>query len=350
MSERPDRRSPTTPQSPTTPPSPATPRPPPTPPSPLSATSAPTPRTSSPPPTPSEGWFGPTTWLGQVVHNPLQLLDAGYAKQWYARASAANWQAGGGWNRFEAIVQDAAGGHIATFFGSPQSAAQAWWSVGLTVPTFFVSGLLSLSSRGAEALATFSAGRSAFSALAAATDSLTGGQRLTPLDASLKALGLLGNAATKERVAQFLKFNPDGPVTAWDALRGVYDKSDAIAKVRQAISSISWGNRVIDAAERSARQSIQQSITKSASPQVGGILFENCAASLTDIAEILGAYWDAERGSLVLIGNSEGYGEPRPLDLPPMDADHLGVALRAALMGEPIGPSENERVMRGKVR
>jgi hypothetical protein len=74
-------------------------------------------------------------------------------------------------------------------------------------------------------------------------------------------------------------------------------------------------------------------------PQVGGVLFDNCDAVLTGIAEITAAFWDAPSGSLVLIGKADVDGEVMRFALPAMDADHLKVALRAALAGQPLGVS-----------
>jgi YD repeat-containing protein len=72
---------------------------------------------------------------------------------------------------------------------------------------------------------------------------------------------------------------------------------------------------------------------------VGGVLFENCHTVLTGIEELTGAYWDEETQSLVLIGRESAGGGKRNLALPAMDADHLKVALRAAISGESLGVS-----------
>lgn len=74
-------------------------------------------------------------------------------------------------------------------------------------------------------------------------------------------------------------------------------------------------------------------------PDVGGILFENCAAALTDVGEIIGAYWDSQANSLVLVGKDAKKDRVKSMELPGMDSDHLNVALRAALAGQPIGVS-----------
>jgi hypothetical protein len=72
---------------------------------------------------------------------------------------------------------------------------------------------------------------------------------------------------------------------------------------------------------------------------VGGVLFENCHTVLTGIEELTGAYWDEPTHSLVLIGRDTDNGCRRDYNLPAMDADHLKVALRAALVGESLGVS-----------
>lgn len=74
-------------------------------------------------------------------------------------------------------------------------------------------------------------------------------------------------------------------------------------------------------------------------PQVGGVLFENCDAVLTGVAEITGAYWDAASSSLVLVGKAGGNGSAIQFVLPAMDLEHLTVALRAALAGQSLGVS-----------
>jgi len=68
-------------------------------------------------------------------------------------------------------------------------------------------------------------------------------------------------------------------------------------------------------------------------PNVGGILFDQSAEPLTSLEEIVGAQWDAESGSLVLMGRQS------LVSLPAIDRDHLAVALRAALADQSIGVS-----------
>ena len=76
-----------------------------------------------------------------------------------------------------------------------------------------------------------------------------------------------------------------------------------------------------------------------AAAPVGGVLFQNCHAVLTGIEELSGGYWDERTHALVLVGKGAENGHQRTFSLPPMDTDHLIVALRAALVGEPLGVS-----------
>ena len=73
--------------------------------------------------------------------------------------------------------------------------------------------------------------------------------------------------------------------------------------------------------------------------RAGGVLFKNCHTVLTGISELTGAYWDEQTQSLVLIGKDSENSACRSLALPAMDADHLKVALRAAILGESLGVS-----------
>jgi YD repeat-containing protein len=74
-------------------------------------------------------------------------------------------------------------------------------------------------------------------------------------------------------------------------------------------------------------------------PNVGGVLFDRCAEVLTEIGEITGAYWDDASSSMVLLGRENAEGNPVAFGLPAMDRDHLAVALRAAIAGDPTGVS-----------
>lgn len=69
---------------------------------------------------------------------------------------------------------------------------------------------------------------------------------------------------------------------------------------------------------------------------VGGVLF-NIGATLSDIHNIHGAYWDAAKQQLVLVGSKSGNGHK--MAVPLMNRDHLSVALRSSLSGQPLGVS-----------
>ena len=72
-------------------------------------------------------------------------------------------------------------------------------------------------------------------------------------------------------------------------------------------------------------------------PDVGGVLFDKAAEVLTDLTEITGAYWDDKSEQLILTGRRNG--SEQHMLLPTMDKDHLALALRAVLAGQPIGVS-----------
>jgi hypothetical protein len=72
---------------------------------------------------------------------------------------------------------------------------------------------------------------------------------------------------------------------------------------------------------------------------VGGVLFDHCDTVLTGIGEIDGAYWDEHSQSIVLFGKPDAGGKRQELAMPALDADHLKVALRAAIAGQPLGVS-----------
>ncbi|MFH0736793.1 MAG: RHS repeat-associated core domain-containing protein [bacterium] len=70
---------------------------------------------------------------------------------------------------------------------------------------------------------------------------------------------------------------------------------------------------------------------------VGGILLNQAATLVTDLEEIIGAYWDNNIGQLVLLGKKNG--KQLNVNFPVMDLDHLMVALRAVYTDESLGVS-----------
>lgn len=72
-------------------------------------------------------------------------------------------------------------------------------------------------------------------------------------------------------------------------------------------------------------------------PNVGGVLFNKTAELLSDLDEISGAYWDDTKQQLVLIGSKSENGHK--MAVPLMDRDHLSIALRSSLAGQPPGVS-----------
>ncbi len=80
-----------------------------------------------------------------------------------------------------------------------------------------------------------------------------------------------------------------------------------------------------------------QNILNAVQPHVGGVLFDKAAEVLTELEEIIGAYWDDKLGQVVLVGKKNGKMEERYL--PRMDKDHLAVAMRAVFSGDNLGVS-----------
>lgn len=74
-------------------------------------------------------------------------------------------------------------------------------------------------------------------------------------------------------------------------------------------------------------------------PAVGGVLFDQCATLTGEISDLQGAYWDTQRGEMVLIGHPGRGSESERIALPQLDRDHLAVVLRALAAGQAIGVS-----------
>jgi len=271
--------------------------------------------------------WGPSNWLWQVVYtgsrfNPLHILNPASAKSWYAEHSAANWQAGNFGGKALAIIQDAVGGYVSSWTGSPASTAQAWWSAGWSVPTFFVGGAWG------KAISYTSAMRGSFAGWCTATDALTGGAPVDPVSGAFQVIGLSGNFAGQlaNRIPQMTFVTPRGQLQWGFGSARAMQVARTLEDASKGVSSFTYGTNI--------GQTIGRTI-----PNVGGIFFENCSAELTEVGEIMGAYWDAHTGSIVLLGRQGKQSRSIPLALPKMDRDHMVVSLRAYLAGQPIGVS-----------
>lgn len=72
---------------------------------------------------------------------------------------------------------------------------------------------------------------------------------------------------------------------------------------------------------------------------VGGVLF-NIGATLSDIHNIYGAYWDEEKQQIVMVGLVGSKSDKRhEIAIPYLNKDHLYVAMRSTLAGQPLGVS-----------
>ena len=292
------------------------------------------------------GW-GPESWLWQIVHKPLNLLDAAYAKKWYADMSQSLHDAGGFVNHTIGSLSDAAGGWVASWTGAPASSAQAWWGAGFGVATLGfglgVRGVAVAAGAGSKAWVSYKALSSYVSlkgvsnALYAATDDLTGGTQLQPIDAAFSMAGLGADFLAGPSVAKWLNIpGANGALQTSQKINNfllgeVLNLNskvwDIIGTGKDAFSAI-----IMDYQAGKAQQA------EIPSAEVGGVLLDCCAQTLSEIGDITGAYWTDE-GELVLLGRS---GEDQPEKewaLPSMDAEHLQIALKAAIAGTPLGVS-----------
>jgi len=279
-----------------------------------------------------------TNALWQAAQNPLQFLDAAFAKTWYAQHSAANWQSGAALSKLTAILQDIAGGYVTTWTGAPASAAQGWWAVGLSVPSFAFSGPLRVG------VSTINAWRGVSSALHASANSLLCGPQIGGYQGALQTIGLtgqmlgLGGSLAGQISSRWPVISTafQGGQMIWQfPSQALMRTSNSLNTISQTISALRFGNRIGGA----INDTLNNSPAAGLSPTVGGILFENCAATVTEIDELSGAYWDVDTGRLVLVGRDSATREEKSLPLPGLDQEHFLVALRAALAGQPLGVS-----------
>ncbi len=273
--------------------------------------------------------------FGNAIGSVGQVMNPTTAKQWYAQQSQNLVSSGQGnlyANSFFATCADITGGYVAMWTGSPASQHQALAAAAFSAPMFGVGGAVG------SAWSTTQHLSSAFSVIHTSINSII--SQTAVQNAPMQLLGLAGNAAgyyakglgwagnvasSSQPVAQNiflgasnqfnLFFNAARPLAATNWARVSYATS-SLRFADKANSALNYGN-----------------------PQVGGVLFDNCNAVLTGVAEITGGYWDAKTQSLVLVGKTESGGKAQELFLPRMDADNLKVALRAALAGLPLGVS-----------
>lgn len=285
--------------------------------------------------------WGPSNWLWQVVHAPAELLNATAAKQWYAEqarqaiatAPPSNWFVHG----IQATICDVVGGYIP---GRAATQGQALAQLGFTI-----------GSMGFGAVGT---GLGVARSFCGVPINIAEGNNLA---AALNALSLCGTQAAIR--TDLLSRAADQAVRLQqNALSmGQFQSANAfsnIAFVRQ-LGAFDYGLASYVLSTPGRLRAIYSALTwkEGNAPTVGGILFENCDAVLTDLEEITGAYWDARNSSLVLVGKNIVSGRAMHGQLPAMDRDHLSVALRASLAAQPIGvsidpPSEyREGIKRG---
>lgn len=79
--------------------------------------------------------------------------------------------------------------------------------------------------------------------------------------------------------------------------------------------------------------------TGALTPNVGGILFDQCARGLAHLEQIDGAYWDSELECLVIVGREASSPEFVKMRMEGVGREHLAVALRASVAGQSLGVS-----------
>ncbi len=275
------------------------------------------------------GWLGNAlNWVGQTF-NPIT------ANQWYAQRSAMNWQSGNLIGKALAITQDSIGGYVAAWTGQSASTAQAWWSLPWTATTFFVGG------QAGTFFKTLNMWQGVSTGLCTSANALSGGAAVNPISGAFQIAGLGGSLLGEIAKPLMQATGPVGnsqymwnlshlPGTTIESQLGwnfaTIHKGVGLSNIGHVADAFSFGGSVGDTLNRSI-------------PNVGGILFENCDAVLTNVGEITGAYWDDQNASLVLVGKDGTKDRPTTIQLPGMDRELLNIALRASLAGQPIGVS-----------
>ena len=285
------------------------------------------------------GWDRALYSVGGFIN---KYFNVRAASNWYAGHAQANWNSGTLWGKGLAVMQDCMGGYVASWTGLPASTNQALWGAAWTVPVGLIGGLGGKAAAGiAKGLGAIGQIRGAIAGMSLAAESLSGGQQLTGYQAAANIMGLSGSyAGIMANKVPGMIFNGTGGqlgfgfASEWgNFVRGMLQTTSNF------LGGYKWGFNLGTLLFSGDKSIAASQAASQAGTQVGGILFENCDATLTDIGEITGAYWDHAASSLVLIGSDGGDGSKKLTRLPAMDADHLLVALRAVYARQSIGVS-----------
>jgi len=266
--------------------------------------------------------------------------DVTYAKQFYARQANLAFQSGSGNNWLMASFWDGIGGFVQLGTGgTPQSPGQALWSLAFSVPslgggTFLIDTYNQVST----AMATTSAISSMFSSVGDRTQMPLADWASGVIGAAGGLIGARGDAYADagaflaQQAAQIMG-KAHSTLPHFTLAAAARNLSQSFANTGQILSAAASG-----AALGGFLDSIGRT-TDYVGPQVGGVLFDHCDTVLTGIGEIDGAYWDEHSQSIILFGKPDAGGKRQALAMPALDADHLRVALRAAIAGQPLGVS-----------
>ena len=212
-----------------------------------------------------------------------------------------------------ANFQDATAGYVSSFFGGAKTAGQQLWGIGFSAlidnsPLKILKNLAWITNKGSKIHKIFNGDISTIDAMDIALDIVSDSLkfanfRLPKVDVNSKNIN---KWALKKAI---------------DGTQKVFKSAKYFSKGAKAL--------VMD---------FEESLEKANQPQVGGILLDKCATITGNHPKISGAYWDSNRGAIVLYGPA-GNQESSELALSGLEFDHLLVALRAAMAGEHLGVS-----------
>lgn len=302
-------------------------------------------------------------WLGQTG----QIFNPKTALQFYASHSAQNWNSGTLWGKGLAWGQDVLGGYVA--FGTstaPVSFQQAIWKTTFNLGSFFlpanIGAIKTLIGSGfflpyhiADAWSTGNVIPLLLDSL-----SLTGSSVGLGAENIMSHTGFCSNAFWNE-ISSLQNFGKS--VKEFNLVNSLSDTlimglSQASKKGGQNITNPL--QPIVGSADSTSDnglpyfQNLQDmwspgsSITKFPPfPQddgngggggggPGGVLF-NKGATLSNIHNIYGAYWDDKKQQIIMVGSKPD--NQHEIVMPHLNKDHMYVAMRSALAGQPLGVS-----------
>lgn len=259
------------------------------------------------------------------------FLDVGSLQEFMASYAKSSYESG---NTAAGVLSDIVGGISGGSDTGGQFASSVGWTLGLLGLTAAAAVSAPVVATGASTVALAGWGLSALKLIGITQTALQAYSHARAGD--MHSLLLIGLSKGLNPSCRLLKHSP-----AFQHLQQVPGESFILNTFKARVFEVveTSIDTIWDVAQSATDYFTRQSAQATGIPQVGGILFENCDARLTNIGEVEGAYWDGERRELVLVGTDESSGRQFSSAMPAMDEDHLVVALRAALAGLPLGVS-----------